>query len=237
MKPGTEHNAPAWGHYAQLRPAQIEAIRAHAPIAYLPWGALEWHSHHAPVGLDACKAAGICAALAAETGGLVLPAIPLGAAAIKSLAGFPHTIEFSTEVVARVAQEFCEQLAGEKFAIVVVLTGHYPEEHVEALKAGAAKAALKWPDCQFQVWPDRELIETEFTPDHAGATETSFQLHFDAGSVDLAAQPPRPLTLEGDGVTGEHPKLALARRGERQLDLAVRVGAARIRVLAGRLAR
>ena len=56
-----------WGFYELLRPAQIEAVREKAPIAYIPWGALEWHSYHNPIGLDGLKARGLCEALAQET--------------------------------------------------------------------------------------------------------------------------------------------------------------------------
>mgnify|MGYP006201188507 CR=1 FL=1 len=34
------------------------AVRAEAPVAYLPWGALEWHSYHAPIGLDGLPVGG-----------------------------------------------------------------------------------------------------------------------------------------------------------------------------------
>jgi creatinine amidohydrolase len=56
--------SPLWGRYENLRPAQIDAIRAQTPLAYLPWGALEWHSYHAPIGLDGIKAQELCEALA-----------------------------------------------------------------------------------------------------------------------------------------------------------------------------
>jgi creatinine amidohydrolase/Fe(II)-dependent formamide hydrolase-like protein len=53
--------------------------------------------------------------------------------------------------------------------------------------------------------------------DHAGATETSFQMFFDPDSIDLDALPDRPLTLDGDGVMGDDPREASVERGERQL--------------------
>jgi creatinine amidohydrolase len=221
-------NELSWGHYERLRPPQIEAIKTRSPIAYLPWGAIEWHSQHAPVGLDSCKAAGICAALAEKTGGLVFPAVYFGASTIKSLAGFPHTVEFSVELVTNAAWEFCEQLADEKFETVIILTGHTSEAHVVALKVGAERAAKRLPHCHFEVWPDSELIEGDFSSDHAGATETSFQLVFDRSTVDVSSQPSRALTLEADGVVGEHPSLSSLVRGQQQLRVAVERGVTRL---------
>ena len=86
-----------YGNYSDLRPNEIEEILEKSPIAYVPWGALEWHSLHAPIGLDSVKAEGICKALASETGGVVLPAIPMGVNTIKPFKGFPHSIDIFLE--------------------------------------------------------------------------------------------------------------------------------------------
>ena len=163
-----------WGRYAELRPEQITLIREQSDIAFVPWGALEWHCQHAPIGLDSVKAEGICQAIAQRMGGVVLPAIPMGVNTIKPFKGFPHSIDFSGELVAEVAAAFCSQLADEGFRIVVLLTGHYPPEHVAALEAGACKAREAYPDIDFVVWADNELIGKAYKGDHAGATETSF---------------------------------------------------------------
>jgi hypothetical protein len=112
-----------YGNYSDLRPNEIEEILEKSPIAYVPWGALEWHSLHAPIGLDSVKAEGICQALASETGGVVLPAIPMGVNTIKPFKGFPHSIDISTDLASRVAEEFCLQLADEGFKIVIFLRG------------------------------------------------------------------------------------------------------------------
>ena len=40
----------------RMRPDQIDATKARRTAIYLPFGALEWHGVHNPVGLDALKA-------------------------------------------------------------------------------------------------------------------------------------------------------------------------------------
>lgn len=210
-------STPTWGRYGDLRPSQIEAIRARSPIAYVPWGALEWHCHHAPIGLDSTKAEGICLALAERTGGVVLPAIPFGVNTIKPFKGFPHSLDISSKLASDVAEELCIQLADEKFRIVILFTGHYPPEQIEALEAGAERARRTVEGARFLVWADNQLLDPKYRGDHAGATETSFQMHFVAGSVDLDALPDRPLTLDGDGVMGEDPREASVERGRDQL--------------------
>lgn len=211
-------SAPTWGRYGDLRPVQIEAIRERSPIAYVPWGALEWHCQHAPIGLDSTKAEGICLALAEKTGGVVLPAIPFGVNTIKPYKGFPHSIDISSKLATDVAEELCCQLADEQFKVVILFTGHYPPEQIDALEAGAERARQKESGTRFLVWADNQLLDKKYRGDHAGATETSFQMHFVKGSVDFGGLPDRPLTLDGDGVMGEDPREASAERGRDQLE-------------------
>ena len=211
----------ASGCYSDLRPSEIEAIREESPIAYVPWGALEWHSQHAPIGLDSVKAEGICKALAHETGGVVLPAIPMGVNTIKPFKGFPHSIDISADLATKVAEEFCLQLADEGFKVVILFTGHYPPEQIDALQAGVDRAKSVAPSTHFEVWADLHFLGDDFQADHAGATETSFQMHFVPGSVDLDALPEGPLTLDKDGIMGDDPREASAARGVEQLKVVV----------------
>ena len=63
--------------YAELRPEQLaERVQA-APVAFVPWGALEWHSVHLPVGLDGIVVEHIAERAVERTGGVVLPAMYL----------------------------------------------------------------------------------------------------------------------------------------------------------------
>jgi len=210
-----------WGAYTHLRPSAIEAIVAQAPVAYVPWGALEWHCQHAPIGLDSTKAEGLCVALAKANGGIVLPVIPLGVHTIKPFKGFAHTLDFSMELVTKTAVELCLQLADEGFRLVIFWTGHYPPEQFEALQAGVDTVKGQTPKTQYKVWADNYFLGESFKADHAGATETAFQMHFAPGSVDFSGLPDRPLTLDGDGVTGDDPREATPERGAAQTAVVV----------------
>ncbi|MDQ8187669.1 creatininase family protein [Pelagicoccus sp. SDUM812002] len=210
----------AWGRYSDLKPAEIDRILAQSRIAYVPWGALEWHSAHAPIGLDSVKAEGICCALAQETGGVVLPAIPLATNTIKPFKGFPHSIEISAGLITKLAEEICLQLADEGFRIIILFTGHYPPEQIDALKAGARSARTKIDTASFEVWADNDFLKGgSFKADHAGAYETSYQMYFRPGSVETANLPDRKVTLDDDGITGEDPREASEERGAKQLAL------------------
>ncbi len=211
---------PLWGKYEQLRPAQIAAIRARTPIAYLPWGALEWHSYHAPIGLDGIKAHGLCEALAKETGGVVLPAVYVGTDTIKPYKGFHHTIEHNAETVTKLCLEFLQQLADEDFKVIVLITGHYGEGHVKAIQAAAEVFRTSYPDIGLWAMPDSEPLEDAFPKNHAARGETSFQLLFKPELVDLSQLPAeRAATLEDDGVWGEDPRRASSAEGAKMLQV------------------
>src|SRR5258706_2962640 len=66
-------DAPHWGRYTELRPTELEAIVAAAPVAYVPWGALEWHGPHLPFGLDGFTAEAVAERAVRRTGGGLLP--------------------------------------------------------------------------------------------------------------------------------------------------------------------
>jgi len=213
-------DSPSWGLYERLRPDQIEAIRDRAPIAYLPWGALEWHSHHAPVGLDGMQALGQCRALAEATGGVVLPAVYVGTDTIKPFKGFPHTVEHRAETVRALCREFLEGLADERFRVVVIVTGHCGGGHVEALRE--AVDAFEHADTRVLLVPSFEPTQDTYPSNHAALGETSYQLLFDPEPVDLGRLPEgREPTLDDDGVWGESPRAATAQRGAAILALFV----------------
>jgi creatinine amidohydrolase len=207
-----------WGYYERLRPAQIDAIRTEYPIAYLPWGALEWHSYHAPIGLDGMKAHGLCVALARQTGGVVLPPVYAATDTIKPLKGFKHTLEHGEETIRTLCREFLEQLADEGFKVLIVMTGHYGGAHRDAIVHTAAAFAATRPDLKIWAFPDSEPMKRHFEGDHAAVGETSLQLLFDGDLVDLDLVPQdRAPTLDDDGVWGDDPKHASAERGRRML--------------------
>lgn len=231
METTTDLKVEAWGRYGELRPESIERIRETTPLAWVPWGALEWHCLHAPIGLDSTKAEGICVELAQRCGGVVLPTIPFGVNTIKPYKGFKHSIDISAELASKAAEEICRQLADEGFRVVILFTGHYPPEQLDALGEGAQRAQADCPDATFVVWADNQLLDTEFRADHAGATETSFQMYFAPGSVELDALPKRELTLDGDGVMGDDPREASAERGQRQLASVLANGVPKVKTL------
>ncbi len=203
-----------WGMFERLRPSQIDAIKGVAPIAYVPFGAIEWHSYHCPTGLDGIKAHGLLCELAASVGGLVLPALYVGTETIKPYKGFKHTIDYSAEIVERLALETLEQLADEGFRVIVLATGHCPQSQQDAIANAAKEFRVRFPDVGLWSGGDHEPTEDRFPANHAARGETNLQMHFAPETVDLTLLPAdHPATLDDDGVWGEDPRLATSEQG------------------------
>lgn len=207
-----------WGLYERMIPSEIEAIVEETPIAYIPWGALEYHSYHNPVGLDGIKAHELCIDLAKSVGGIVIPPIYQAANLIKTYPGVDfkkHSIEFSEQLIRLTCQEYFQQLIETDFKIIVCLSGHAGEPHIEILKEVAAEYNEMYPDChvwalgEFDILPDDLLV-----PNHSALGETSLQLHYAPETVHQNLLPQdREITLVEDGISGQDPRKATAERG------------------------
>lgn len=210
---------PNWGLYNELRPIQIDNILMESPIAFLPWGAIEYHGVHNPIGLDSIKARHLCVDLAMKTGGLVMPVVDLSANLIKSFPGVSfkkHSLEFSEKLVRMICQEYLDQLAEQDFKVIVLLSGHAGEPHLQILKTVAQEFNKKqtntycWALAEFDILPNELLMAN-----HSGLGETSIQLYYAHETVDLEALPrEREITLEMDAVSGEDPRHASTMHGE-----------------------
>ncbi len=200
-------------NYAALRPDQLAERIAAVPVAYVPWGALEWHSFHLPVGLDGFTAEGIAQRAAERTGGVVLPTMFLPITAL------PHrfSISFTTDTVRAVLDELLAELARIGFRVVVLLSGHYAQGH-ELILMDAAEAAMQLHGILVLTVPPLALLGEEYL-DHAGRWETAqlLALHPDLVALErfqreLAAD--STTRVERFGVLGSLPTHATAADGE-----------------------
>ena len=215
-----KNKTATWGFYDQMLPIQIEAIQKKTPIAYLPWGALEYHGNHNPTGLDSIKAFHLCTDLAKKNGGLVLPVINLAANLINSYPGvnFPkHSIEFSEKLIRLICEEYLEQLVQQDFKIIIILSGHAGEPHQNILKTVAEEFNKKYPEKHFWAFAEFDILPNYLlVANHSALGETSLQLHYAPETVDMDALPKnRPITLEIDAVSGKDPRQATKELGEK----------------------
>jgi creatinine amidohydrolase len=194
--------------YEEMKPEDYRRAKEAAPIAYVPWGAHEWHGKQNPLGLDTLKAHGQCLALCAETGGIVFPHVYCGFQTMKPHAGFDCTLEFTAECVKLLATEYLEQLADEGFKVIVILMGHYGNHHQEAIREVVTDFNENHPGCTAWAFPDYEPTADEgFAGEHAACFETSYMMWFRPELVDLTRLPQDgELDNKAEGVHGLDPR-------------------------------
>ncbi len=189
--------------YEEMRPREINRVLRECPLAYLVWGAHEWHGVHNSVGLDTLKAYRMVLDLCAETGGVVLPPVYCGYQTMKPWARCRHTFEFSKNLVTQYVFEHLENLYEEGFKAMVVVMGRYGGKHVEAVKEGVARFTEKYRYPKVMAMTDYEPASWINVQggDHAGKNETSLLMHYRPDLVDLSRLPEGPLDHKRDGCT------------------------------------
>jgi len=208
-----------------LRPDSYRQLKRAAPIAYLPWGAHEWHGAHNVLGVDSLKAHRICLALAEAAGGIVFPAVYCGYGTMQRYSQ-DCTLEFPVELIEQMARHYFNQFMVEGFRVVVAVLGHYGPDHVKAIQRIARWANEDFAPMRVIAKPDPAWTTPELPGDHGAANETSYMMHFAPGRVDLSQLP----TIEQEptmdwrayGIGGLDPRTnASADRGKRQMDLLI----------------
>ncbi len=217
--------------YEELLPAEFEAVLKAAPVAYLPWGALEWHGYHLALGLDSLKAHAIAERVANHTGGIVLPPVWCGYNTMKDFGGFPLTLEFRRTTVMQLLTEYLEQLSDIGFKLVVVVCGHYGPPHIAALVEAATSFTIWQPQRNTRVWilPDNDLVtDLGYHGDHAAKWETSILMALRPELVEIDRLDDTSAGAAG-GILGEDPRAgASSQQGAAILDAIVERLAARV---------
>lgn len=222
--------------YERLHPAELRAAVERAPIAFVPVGTLEFHGEHLPFGVDSFEAHGLCLRAAALAGGVVLPPVYLASGCLD----LPFTLSFELDLVHAWVGATVEGLADRGFAAVIVVTGHGPLDlnhllkrvcaEVEQRRSGLSAYALCWLELNAARLTEPEPDEPTCV-DHAARVETSWMLALepDLVRIDRLADDPQATHV---GIYGPNPRFtAAAEFGERQIEAAAELLAARARAL------
>jgi len=167
----------------RMRPAQLNAACRQCPVAYIPFGATEYHGQHLPIGLDGLKAHGILVRTAQQLGGIVLPPIYHGTGGAH--AEFEWTWMTDEDTCVNL---LCSTLIGlERSGIrcVIMMCGHGPNAGaIDRVKQKHTKdgGSLELHGlCEWEAWGD----DDEPRADHAGKWEASFLMALELGLDDL----------------------------------------------------
>ena len=198
--------------YELMRPQDIVAERDRVPICYLPLGPLEWHGPHLPYGVDLLHAYTLAREAARQTGGVVLPPLPLGTETYLSpdrvrdrgfsgderIVGmdFPGfslpSLYVEDSAFGVIMHEMIRALKRQQFRVIAVINGHGGRNHLVTLDRIVDEESE----------PGRVAVQHVFAlragdlGGHAERGETAFMLAYYPDTVDMTTLPPLPEPLK-----------------------------------------
>jgi len=196
-----------------MRPGQLEKALREFPAVYVPFGLIEWHGRHLPLGNDALKAHGILVKTAEQFGGAVYPPVYFHE-------GFPQAsmIPVLTALFARIKNTGARVILG--------VSGHNVQGQIDMIDKALARVVADKTVVGMGLWEVTLSAGPESGTDHAAMWETSNMMFFYPELVDLAALGEGPLAPDmkpPDGIGGRDPrKYASAEAGRRNVELASR---------------
>ncbi|NJN19327.1 MAG: creatininase family protein [Oscillochloris sp.] len=205
-----------WGRYSELRPEQLVELRRQAPVAYVPWGALDWHGSHLPLGASGTIAEAIAERSARRTGGVLLPTGWWSAGGRSS----PGSLPMPVAHVSAAWDALFAGLARNEWRVVVIVNGVYHPAHDLALM-DAAEDAIRRYNLLVLAVPPLAMVDEEML-DRGGIWETSLLTALRPDQVNSDAIGPEPFNPAAHGILGRDPRgTASASIGTSTITLAV----------------
>ncbi|MBX3015732.1 MAG: creatininase family protein [Caldilineaceae bacterium] len=164
----------------RMRPEQIDAAKAARPAIYVPFGALEWHGYHNPVGLDALKAHEQLVGLAMQVGGVVYPPLYFGSGGGHTQ--WPHSYMVSATAMTLLVTELLQGFERDGYTHAILISGHYPNRS-QYLDAAVNAYQAAGGTMQLLALVENQVPGVE--GDHAAKYETSSMLYLDPALVKL----------------------------------------------------
>lgn len=160
----------------------------------LPFGAVEQHGPHLPLGTDLFYAEHICLAVAERVNGLVAPGFPYGVC--RTMRNFPGTVSLSPETFVPLLREILADYVRHGARKLVLLAGHAEDAQEVAMREAALPLADADPSLKVLIIgpyaflePVRQRAGLAGVDGHAGSIETSEMLVIAEDRVRLDRMP------------------------------------------------
>ncbi|NIP28587.1 MAG: creatininase family protein [Phycisphaerae bacterium] len=194
-----------------MRPDQLEAAAREFPVVYVPFGLIEWHGKHLPLGNDALKAHGILVKTAEHFGGVVYPPV------------YFHN-GFDQKMFVPVLTELFERLKKTGFRVIIGVSGHNVRGQIDMINQALKPVTADGSVAGVGLWEITLSKGPESGSDHAAKWETSNIMFLYPDLVDmstLGTGPLAPNMKPPDGIGGLDPrKHASPEAGKRNIELA-----------------
>ncbi|MBI3986115.1 MAG: creatininase family protein [Lentisphaerae bacterium] len=207
-----------------MRPGQLEAAARQFPVVYVPFGLIEWHGRHLPLGNDALKAHGILVKCAERYGGVVYPPVFFPHAIHNAQTG--RLIEADRGWKLAMVTALFEGLKKTGFRVIIGVSGHNIQTQLELIDEALKPVVADGTLTGMGLWEMSLSRCAESDSDHAAKWETSNMMFFYPDLVDmslLGTGPLAPAMKPPDGIGGLDPRQhASAEAGGRNAELAAK---------------
>jgi creatinine amidohydrolase len=194
-----------------LRPGQLEKALRAFPVVYVPFGLIEWHGRHLPLGNDALKAHAILVKAAEQFGGVVYPPVYFHN-------GFPQ------ESLVPVLTSLFRRLKRTGARVILGVSGHNVQGQIDMIDKALAPVVADKTVAGMGLWEITLSRGPNSGTDHAAKWETSNMVFLYPDLVDMSTLGDGPLAPNmkpPDGIGGLDPrKYASAEVGRRNVALA-----------------
>jgi len=194
-----------------MRPAQLQQAIKRFPVAYVPFGLIEWHGRHLPLGNDALKAHAILVKTAEQCGGAVYPPVYFHE-------GFPR------QSLVPVLTELFQRLKKTGFRVILGVSGHNVQGQIDMVNQALVPVVADGTVAGVGLWEITLSRGADSNTDHAAKWETSNMMFLYPDLVELSALGDGPLAPNmkaPDGIGGLDPrKHASIEVGRRNVQLA-----------------
>jgi creatinine amidohydrolase len=161
----------------------------------IPFGSLEEHGPHLPLGTDTLQVVEVCRLAAARTGAHLAPAVPYGVC--RSTRNHPGTVGIGTATLAALALDLVRDFYRHGMRRFLLISGHAGKTHLCALVDAGETLLAELPDARLSVVSEyHEIMEAGA---EAGVVETADDSH--AGEIETA----RVMHLRPELVQGTAP--------------------------------
>ena len=197
---------------AELFPDEVQTRLDARPVLVLPFGTIEWHSYHLPVGLDGLVAEAIGRDIAARADAVLAPVSYWAVGGVP----YPFTLNLPASLIEPLLVGVFEQFGAMGFRVIVAFTGHFGLEQTLTLKRAALAVMARSPVTILPVTEYDLSTDAGYKGDHAATGETSllWALRPDLVRLDVVAS-----DVPLDGVLGSDPRgTASVEQGRAWLD-------------------
>ena len=180
-----------------MRPGQLEAAARDCPVVYVPFGLIEWHGRHLPLGNDALKAHAILCQCAEQSGGVVYPPV------------YFHE-GFGKKEMVPVLSTLFERLKKTGFRVIIGVSGHNVQGQIDMINAALEPVVADGTVAGIGLWEITLSQGPDSNTDHAAKWETSNMMFLYPDLVDMAALGTGPLAPNmqaPDGIGGLDPRV------------------------------